>query len=441
MKAATQVDLVKAEVPAGQVVDSILEAAADRLNVEPTLQPQDAAGSRSPRRSTRGTSASTFQVRLKPKHSDRSASPSTAQTSAGGSAIVNLEASRLASKLQPVDQGFGAWSYVASAFAMYIVVWGKLRPVRIHSRDPLLTLDVQGFPQAFPIFQTYLSTGHASRFPGSVAIRLLAPGLQDIEEGILFQFLPKATRYRQLLVIVGIFTITISLLLASFATADWQIVLLQGVLFGIGGILMNYVHISIFPEWFDKKKGQAMGIIWTGWRVGALAFPLICQWLLDKHGFAKTLRVLIAPMLALLMPAVVLLRGRYHSATIISKPANPPISKLQALRAPNVLFYLFSACLFYLVVNIPKMFITTFAADIGLKGSDQAVTLSLLVLSDMLGTYGFGWLSDSVFHEGLTASIAVSTSLSHIFGLGFAKSKLGIFFYAVAVGLASGGKL
>lgn len=298
-----------------------------------------------------------------------------------------------------------------------------------------------GFPQAFPIFQTYLSTGKASKFPDSVAIRLLAPGLQDIEEGILFQFLPKASKYRQSLVIAGIFVITVSLILASFATADWQIVLFQGIFFGIGGILMNYVHVSIFPEWFDKKKGQAMGIIWTGWRVGALAFPLICQWLLDKHGFEKTLRVLIAPMLALLLPAVVLLRGRYHSTTIVSKPANPPISKLQALRAPNVLFYLFSASLFYLVVNIPKMFITTFAADVGLKGSDQAVTLSLLVLSDMLGTYFFGWLSDSVFHEGLTASIAMSTSLSHVFGLGFAKSKLGVFSYAIAVGIASGGKL
>ncbi len=27
--------------------------------------------------------------------------------------------------LQPQDVGFGAWSYVAAAFAMYIVVWGK----------------------------------------------------------------------------------------------------------------------------------------------------------------------------------------------------------------------------------------------------------------------------------------------------------------------------
>jgi hypothetical protein len=27
-------------------------------------------------------------------------------------------------ELPPVDKGFGAWSYVVSAFAMFIVVWG-----------------------------------------------------------------------------------------------------------------------------------------------------------------------------------------------------------------------------------------------------------------------------------------------------------------------------
>jgi hypothetical protein len=105
----------------------------------------------------------------------------------------------------------------------------------------------KGFPQAFPIFQTYLSTGKASKFPDSIAIRLLAPGLQDIEEGIVFQFLPKASRYRQSLIIAGIFIITASLILASFATADWQIVLFQGVLFGVGGYsdeLCSCFHLS-----------------------------------------------------------------------------------------------------------------------------------------------------------------------------------------------------
>jgi hypothetical protein len=127
MESATQVDLAKAEVPAGQAVNSVLEEAADHLTVEPAPHPQDAAESRSPRRSTRGGSASTYQVRLKPKHSNRSPSPSPEKSPAGGLTTSNLEAVRLASELQPVDHGFGAWSYVASTFAMYIVVWGAFQ--------------------------------------------------------------------------------------------------------------------------------------------------------------------------------------------------------------------------------------------------------------------------------------------------------------------------
>ena len=269
---------------------------------------------------------------------------------------------------------------------------------------------------------------------------MLAPGLQDIEEGILFQFLPKSVKFRQLLVIAGIFTITAAMILASYATTVLQTVLSQGVLFGVGGIMLNFVHVSIFSEWFDKRRGEAMGIIWLGYRVGALAFPLICQRLLDKHGYAKTLRVLIAPMLALLIPSSVLLRGRYSAATVVSTPVNPPISKLAAIKTPNVLFYLVVSLLFDFVVNVPKMFITTYGADLELDTSDQALALSLLVLSNMLGTFGFGWLSDGVFYESLICACALSTSMAHFLVWGFAKTRFGLFIYALTVGLTSGGK-
>ena len=302
---------------------------------------------------------------------------------------------------------------------MYIVVWG--------------------FPYAFPIFQTYLTAGPKARFPDSIAIRLLAPGLQDIEEGFLFPLLPSASKYRRPIVLFGIAVITVSLILASYAQHDWQIVLAQGISFGIGGILLNFVHVSIFSEWFDKKKGQAMAIVWTGWRIGALGFPLLCQWLLEQHGFEQTLRVLVAPMLSLLAPSVVLLRGRYHAATVELQPPRQPISKMRALGTPSVLYYLCASCLFFLVVNVPTMFITTFAADLGMKGSDQALALVLLVLSNMIGTYLCGHLSDKIYHEGLTACNAIGTSIAHVLGLGLAKTKVGVFIYAISVGIASGG--
>ena len=255
----------------------------------------------------------------------------------------------------------------------------------------------------------------------------------------MFQILPKAARYRQTLVLIGIAIMMVSLILASLATEAWQIVLTQGILYGIGGIFLNFVHVSIFSEWFDKKKGQAMGLIWLGYRVGGLGFPLICQWLLDKHGFQQTLRVLIAPMLALLLPCVVLFRGRYPAASVTSKPAQPTISKIDALRTPSVLFYLVVAVLFGLVMNVPMMFVTQFAADLGLDASDRAMTLSLVFASNMLGTYTFGRLSDRGLYQWLMGASAISASLIHTLLWGFVKTKFGLLAYAVCIGVISGG--
>ena len=233
----------------------------------------------------------------------------------------------------------------------------------------------------------------------------------------------------------------LSLFLASCATTASQIVLTQGVLFGIGGIMLNFVHVSIFSEWFVNAQGRAMGIIWLGWRVGGLAFPPICQWLLEQHGYEQTLRVLIAPMLALLAPTVLAFRGRYPSASVQTTNAEPRVSRLAALRAPGVFFYLVVVLLFSFVVNVPVMFITQYGADLGFDISIQGLAYFLRTVSTMIGVYSFGLLSDKGHHQSLMVASGVSTSIVYFFIWPFAKTELGLYTCAVAVGLTTGGIL
>jgi hypothetical protein len=144
MRGAMQVDLARTEAPASQVVDCVREGGeggTGHIAAESTRRPFHAVDSRSPRRSTRGASASTYQVRVKPKHSECSASASVGQTVAHSLATRNLEASRLASELQPVDQGFGAWSYVARLLRCTLLCGVSLAPyTKQPLRIPLLTL-------------------------------------------------------------------------------------------------------------------------------------------------------------------------------------------------------------------------------------------------------------------------------------------------------------
>ena len=48
----------------------------------------------------------------------------------------------------------------------------------------------------------------------------------------------------------------------------WQLILLQGVLFGIGGGMLYVPVIKLLPEWFSERRGLASGIIFAGGGVG-----------------------------------------------------------------------------------------------------------------------------------------------------------------------------
>jgi MFS transporter, MCT family, solute carrier family 16 (monocarboxylic acid transporters), member 10 len=282
-------------------------------------------------------------------------------------------------------------------------------------------------------------SGPSARFPDSLILPLLAPGIQDIQEGLLFPILPIFARYRQLMVVIGVSIIVASTMVASYAGSAVSILLAQGVMFGVGGIILNFVHVSIFPEWFDKKQSQAMSIIWLGYRFGALGWPLICQALLQRIGFGSTLRVLVSAMIALLLPSVFLLRGRYPTSAVSSRPAKPGVSKIGLLRDPCTLFYLMCTLLFSTQMYIPLLFIMKIGADLGLDHIEQGIAQSLLTFALMLGTYATGAVSNEKFRPLLLALTAFSSAFSNLFFLGFCKSKAMLFTYALSIGMSSGG--
>ena len=101
-----------------------------RRPIRPQLTP---SGSDSSRRSSRGSTATTIQISLHPKASNAEPPKSSWETSIQSFEFAGSGENLNAVTLPPADEGFGAWSYVASAFSMFIVVWGKHSvPVYLH---------------------------------------------------------------------------------------------------------------------------------------------------------------------------------------------------------------------------------------------------------------------------------------------------------------------
>ena len=69
-----------------------------------------------------------------------------------------------------------------------------------------------------------------------------------------------------------------------------DLVLTQGLLYGVGGALLYNPFIFYLDEWFIKRKGLAYGVFWAGTGVLSSIMPFVIHWTLDEYGFRATLR-------------------------------------------------------------------------------------------------------------------------------------------------------
>ncbi|EEH22759.1 hypothetical protein PABG_04970 [Paracoccidioides brasiliensis Pb03] len=82
----------------------------------------------------------------------------------------------------------------------------------------------------------------------------------------------------------------ISLGMLSLCTEYYQVILAQGVAFGIavsGTCLPAIVTVS---QWFSTKRGLAVGLASCGSSLGGVIFPIMVSRLITSHGFADSMR-------------------------------------------------------------------------------------------------------------------------------------------------------
>ncbi|KAK3117490.1 hypothetical protein LTR53_001090 [Teratosphaeriaceae sp. CCFEE 6253] len=105
-------------------------------------------------------------------------------------------------------------------------------------------------------------------------------------------------------------TIAASLIGASFARTVPQLIACQGVLYALGGNLMFAPTVTYLDEWFVRRKGLAIGIMWAGDGASGVILPLVMQALLSRFGLRTTLRAIACAMVLLMAPLLVFVKPR-----------------------------------------------------------------------------------------------------------------------------------
>ncbi|KAF7313006.1 hypothetical protein MKEN_00985500 [Mycena kentingensis (nom. inval.)] len=345
-------------------------------------------------------------------------------TSAVGELLENPTATATERVLPPADRGREAWSFLAAAFIVEAIVWG--------------------FPDAYGVFlDEYLKDPRYSSQPGSAT---LLPLIGTLSSGIIYcagvVINPINARYpqhRRKSMWFGAALCSTTLLGASYATEIYQLIILQGILYAVGGILLYLPCISYISEWFIARRGMANGILFAGTAVGGLLLPLVLPHLISAYGLAKTLRILAIGIGSLLLPVLPFLKGRLpQNRTRVQGPTPRGVANWSRNRG----FWLFLTIntLHGLAYFVPIIYLPTFASSLNISSSNSAMALALLNGASIVGRLSLGFLSDKFnpWMLALTTLLITSAATFVLWGV-LSHSLAGLLAFGIVYGSVAGG--
>ncbi|KAH9485839.1 Aspyridones efflux protein apdF [Psilocybe cubensis] len=334
------------------------------------------------------------------------------------------EPSELDMGLAPVDNGRQAWIFVFSACIFDSFIWG--------------------WNNTYGLFQEYYATHPPFDAASSGEISIIGTtsvAIQYIEVILiiaLFQRypeLPKPSMWASLAMCVG------ALILSSFATKVWQLIILQGIVFGIGAGVFYAPILIWLSDWFVERRGLAGGIIFGGSGVGGFVLPIAMGYLLKNVGFGWAIRTFglvlgvcggiallgVNPRLPLRKPITYLHRKPWFPKDL-SPFRNPVFLCMMVINSVQALG-------FYPV----SIFLTTYTSYLSAGTFTSTVTLALFNAASVICYVLFGRICDSFPYSYVIFTSGFVSALAALLLWGYA-STLGIIFaFTVVFGGFNGG--
>jgi MFS family permease len=110
---------------------------------------------------------------------------------------------------------------------------------------------------------------------------------------------------------VGVALMAGGLLLAPLTTQPWHLYLTIGVMVGAGSICLGYSGQSLFlPNWFNRKRGLAIGLAFAGVGIGSMTLLPWVQHMIEQAGWRTACTAMGIVVLVVLAPINLLLRKR-----------------------------------------------------------------------------------------------------------------------------------
>lgn len=253
-----------------------------------------------------------------------------------------------------------------------------------------------GMPNSFGIFQDYYQTTLFPDVPSSqiILIGSLASSLYMIL-GAPAGRLADVWGY-DVAILLGAALIVTGLFTSSICTQFYQLLLSQGLTFGLGTAFVYYPAVSVSRRLF-ARHGLANGFVVSGGALGGCVLPYTARFLLQTYGLAATFRVLGYLAVGTLAFSYLVFLHAKQTLQRLSGPSTSRSKRLmdfRLLRDKRFLVML-AASTVAMTGFLPRYFlITPSAIAQGINASYAAWLLGLMNGLSIIGRLGIGSFAD-----------------------------------------------
>ncbi|KAI1623539.1 major facilitator superfamily domain-containing protein [Exophiala viscosa] len=223
-----------------------------------------------------------------------------------------------------------------------------------------------------------------------------------------------------------------AMMMTSLCDQYWHFVLVQGVLMGCSIGLLLFPSISAVSQYFDKKRGAALGLVVAGSSIGGIVFPIALSRLLNASslGFGWSLRIIGFVTMPLLSFSCVVIKARLP-------PRKTKFFLPAAFKQADFSFLVLSLFFMFLGMFTPLFYIPSYAVSRGINSTLASYLLAILNGASTFGRIIPGILSDKVGKLNMLSIGSIITGVV-IFCMTKAESVAGLVLYSIAIGFFSG---
>lgn len=242
----------------------------------------------------------------------------------------------------------------------------------------------------------------------SVVVALLSP-----LAGKLF-----ATKPIKPLMLFGLACLFLGLLLMSQVTALWQLYALFGGLVGVGMVFLGMIPCNLLlANWFEKRRGTAMGISQFGVTISATVLVPAVTWIVLNYSWEVSFVVCSVGALVLLAPMILFLavktpeeKGEYPDGVkpadvgSVSDVSEDDWTFVRALKNRDIWLITLTVGPCYLAIACIVITMPSHLTDLGFSPMDAAFAVSVTTLMGAMAKPLMGWLSDTLNKKLVMAS-------------------------------------